>query len=86
MNTITEIIPDDLPDWAIEAMAEGRLFRACMEKEMNADDEIKAKMVEAIGWCWAEACSRAAKGEDICQTEVPAILDRAKQDLHELRV
>ena len=26
MSEITEIIPDDLPDWAIKAMAEGQLF------------------------------------------------------------
>ncbi len=51
---------------------------------MNTDDEIREKMIQAIGWCWAEACSRTANGENICQTEVPEILDRAQQDLEEL--
>ena len=29
-TTITEIIHDDLPDWAIEAMAEGRFFNTAI--------------------------------------------------------
>lgn len=39
---ITEIIPDDLPQWAIEAMAEGRFFSEAMkridEKWTSVDD------------------------------------------------
>jgi len=51
---------------------------------MNTDDEIREKMIQAIGWCWAEACERTARGENICQTEVPEILDRAQHDFEEL--
>lgn len=29
MTHITEIIPDDLPDWAVDALASGQLFREC---------------------------------------------------------
>ncbi len=30
---ITEIIPDDLPEWAIEAMARGQLFHEIVKRE-----------------------------------------------------
>ena len=29
---LCEIIPDNMPEWAIEAMAEGRLIRTCLER------------------------------------------------------
>lgn len=29
---LTEIIPDDLPEWAIEAMANGQLFNVAFKK------------------------------------------------------
>jgi len=32
MNTITEIIPDDLPDWAKQAMDDGQFFNVVAEK------------------------------------------------------
>lgn len=32
MPKITEIIPDDLPDWAIKAMAEGQFFNVVAKK------------------------------------------------------
>ena len=32
MVNITEIIPDDLPEWAIDAMAEGRVFTVMMDR------------------------------------------------------
>ncbi len=32
MTHITEIIPDDMPEWAIEAMASGQFFRVCLER------------------------------------------------------
>ena len=38
MTHITEIIPDDAPEWAIEAMAEGRLFRTAFDREYDAFD------------------------------------------------
>jgi hypothetical protein len=44
MTTITEIIPDDAPDWAIEAMAEGQLFRTCFKR----DKELREKYEELI--------------------------------------
>ncbi len=48
------------------------------------DSDIAAKMIEAIGWCWSEACARTARGDNICKTEVPEILLRAQQDLPDL--
>ena len=32
MTKITETIPDDMPDWAIKAMAEGKFFEIACEK------------------------------------------------------
>ena len=43
-NHITEIIPDDAPEWAIKAMAEGQLFRTCFER----DKELRARYDELI--------------------------------------
>lgn len=31
-HRIVEIIPNDLPDWAVEAMAKGQLFHAMIEE------------------------------------------------------
>jgi len=36
MTHITEIIPDDAPEWAIEAMAKGQLFSECFDREYAA--------------------------------------------------
>lgn len=32
MNTITEIIPDDMPEWAKQAMDEGQFFNVVCER------------------------------------------------------
>jgi hypothetical protein len=45
MNHITEIIPDDLPEWANEAMADGQLFRVCIEKATSKDDLLEMAWV-----------------------------------------
>ncbi len=44
MTHITEILPDDAPEWAIKAMAEGQLFRVCF----NRDKELREKYDELI--------------------------------------
>lgn len=36
-TTITETIPDDLPDWAIKAMADGQLFHVMCKKARELD-------------------------------------------------
>ena len=36
-NEITEIIPDDLPEWMIKAMAEGQLFNTIIERDKQID-------------------------------------------------
>lgn len=45
--TITEIIPDDLPEWMIEAMADGQFFNRVLEKVKElelicTDEKVKA--------------------------------------------
>lgn len=37
MATITEIIPEDMPDWAKKAMDEGQFFNVCCEKFKQLD-------------------------------------------------
>lgn len=39
MRSITEIIPDDLPEWAIQAIAEGQFFRVCLERDKELQDK-----------------------------------------------
>jgi 2C-methyl-D-erythritol 2,4-cyclodiphosphate synthase len=41
MTKITEIIPDDLPEWAVEAMAEGQFFRTALQKIQERDRRIE---------------------------------------------
>jgi len=41
MTKITEIIPDDLPDWAIDAMAEGQFFNVVAERLKSDEAEIE---------------------------------------------
>ena len=38
---ITEIIPDDMPEWSIEAMAEGQLFNAVFKKIKELETSIE---------------------------------------------
>ena len=37
MSKITEIIPDNLPEWAIEAMANGQLFNEMLNRINKAE-------------------------------------------------
>ena len=49
-------------------------------KDLDAICAERAAVIQAIGWCWAEACGRTARGENICQVEGPEILERAMDD------
>ena len=42
MNHITEIVPDDMPEWAIVAMADGQFFRLCIERVELLEAVVKA--------------------------------------------
>jgi len=46
MTNIVEIIPDDLPDWAIEAMAEGQLFITMLDRVKK--QEVTLDLYESI--------------------------------------
>lgn len=41
MNKITEIIPDDMPDWANKAMENGQFFRVALDKVKKAEAQKK---------------------------------------------
>jgi len=49
MNKIIELIPDDndLPDWAIKAMANGSLFKTVFEKIKEIERFKKIKEIES---------------------------------------
>ena len=55
MTHITEIIPDDAPEWAIKAMAEGQLFRVCFDREYDAFNAGKDSGFFA-GVCFGSLC------------------------------
>ena len=47
MSKITEIIPDDIPQWAKEAMANGNLFAECIRRaEQSATGQCEWVSVE----------------------------------------
>jgi len=46
MNKLTETIPDDMPEWAIEAMAEGRLFNKTFAVVAELEKQLAEKDVE----------------------------------------
>ena len=51
MGKITEIIPDDLPEWAIEAIAEGNFFREAVKNRINwisVKDRLPAQWNEVL--------------------------------------
>ena len=48
MKQITEIIPDDIPEWFEEAMEEGQLFRTAIEKVKNLEHD-KEVLTLALG-------------------------------------
>ena len=74
---ITEQIPDDIPEWAIKAMADEKLFSTTFERIKSLESERQL----IIGWMYAEACSLADKGVDIREQELPEIAERAVKDL-----
>jgi len=49
-TNIVEIIPDDMPEWMIEAMSDGQLFRTVIDKlnEMEKVLEFYSDEAEAI--------------------------------------
>ena len=54
MNKTTEIIPDDLPKWAQDAINEGQFFREAIERVAELEDFVT----------WMTGC-----GYDFCQHE-----------------
>ena len=49
-----------------------------LQKEL---EEVKDKLHELMGWCYADACVSLDKKEDYRKTEFPSIWERAKKDL-----
>ena len=57
MNKITEIIPDNLPDWAQEAMDNGQFFKVAIKKvaELEAGLTQETRLI----------CTNCAHGRNI---------------------
>jgi len=48
LQKITEIIPDDMPQWDWDAFNEGQFFRTCIDKvENNPDTERLLKLADS---------------------------------------
>lgn len=71
---ITEIIPDDIPQWASDAMDRGQLFNEIVKQVDKARGE-------AIGWAYADCCLTLDNGGDPRQTEMSDVWARARIDL-----
>lgn len=58
---------------------------ACDEctPKLSAGYRDMALMSKTIGWTWAVACSALDCGEDPRTMEIPAVLERAKEELAE---
>jgi len=56
MTDIIEIIPDDLPDWIIDAMAQGQFARVAAEKVESLEAQVTELQEElnAVNHCNCE--------------------------------
>ena len=41
MVNITEILPDDMPEWANDGIDSGQFFRVCLSKVATLEDKVK---------------------------------------------
>lgn len=74
MTNITEIIPEDIPEWAKDAMDRGQLFNELVKQVENA-------RMEGVGWAYADCCVALDKGEDPREKDMAEVLHRANIDL-----
>ena len=80
MNKITEIIPDEIPDWAKKAMDEGQFFNiAC--NIMNALEEIivmdQKSMYERCQNCLTDSCSENKRCKDTLHSPIGLVAKKA---------
>jgi hypothetical protein len=54
MNKIVEIIPDNLPDWAITAMEDGQLFSVALERIAMLECPRTNEAADAFWRVWRE--------------------------------
>ena len=72
-TTITEIIPDDRPEWVDEAMAEGQLFTRLLSK---------LACTEALLPIWnSEMITQYDRGENLCGDKISDCMDDLKRAL-----
>ena len=79
INNITEIIPDNIPQWAKDAMDRGQLFNELAK-------QVESARSMAISWAYADCCITLDKGGDPRKlTDMDDVLRRADIDLDKLR-
>jgi len=49
--------------------------------EIRASYEQSDRAIEALGWAYADCCAALDRGEDPRKTEMPDVLERARNDL-----
>lgn len=47
---------------------------------------LRGLVIQAIGWTWADACTKTSEGLDICKHEIPELLDRIQRDIPEMSI
>jgi len=47
-SRITEILPDDMPEWADEGIASGQFFRVCLSRVAKLEDDLSIATTEAV--------------------------------------
>jgi hypothetical protein len=78
MMAITEMIPDDLPEWAIKAMAEGQLFTVTFDRIRKLESMCKAAASE-INDHWESHCDDEGYG---CSNLMSRLEGRLPPDLY----
>ena len=48
MDKIVEMIPDNLPDWVLDAMERGQLFKALLDKIEYYEDLERKREIESL--------------------------------------
>ncbi len=75
---IIEIIPDNLPEWAIKAMAEGQLFNVTFDRIRKLESMCKAAASE-IDEHWEAHCDKDGYG---CSSLMSRLEGRLQPDLY----
>jgi len=63
LNKVTEIIPDDIPRWASDAINNGDFFKVCIEKVTFLEREVNNLKNNLTSNQGHNCCNRSNEGE-----------------------